>query len=160
MIQRRLAGTGFMDHKSQCPSPDVQRKGFGWQCPLAIAVEIYAREVVIVVYLLCYQCRMLESTLFRKQCVCTILSYLVQNTVPAPWKTRAGVLAERDKNEVLPLVKLKCWTRLPHKHLSLRLTVCHNQEDEQENLIFSPRNLQWLIRLHVFFKPPKKHKDG
>lgn len=84
------------------------RKGFGWQCPLAIAVDVYAREVVIVVYLLCYQRGMLESTLFRNQCVCTILSYLSQNVVPAPWKTAAGVLAERDKDEVLRLVKLKC----------------------------------------------------
>jgi len=72
-----------------------------------IAVDVYAEEVVIVVYLLCYQCGMLESTLFRNQCVCTILSYLLQNIVPAPWKTPAGVLAERDKNEVLRLVKLK-----------------------------------------------------
>ena len=83
------------------------RKGFGWQCPLAIAADVYARELVIVVYLLCYQRGMLESTLFRNQCVYTILSYLSQNIVPAPRKT-AGVLAERDKNEVLCLVKLKC----------------------------------------------------
>lgn len=84
------------------------RKGFGWQCPLAIAMDVYAREVAIVVYLLHYQHSMLESTLFRNQCVGTILSYLSQNIIPAPWKTPAGVLAERDKNEVLHLVKLKC----------------------------------------------------
>lgn len=84
------------------------RKGFRWQCPSAIAVDVYAREVVIVVYLLCYQHGMLESILFRNQCVCTILSYLQQNIVPVPQKTPAGVLAERDKNEVLLLVKLKC----------------------------------------------------
>lgn len=39
------------------------RKGFGWQCPLVIAADACAREVVIVVYLLCYQRGMLESTL-------------------------------------------------------------------------------------------------
>lgn len=137
-----------------------RRKGFGWQCPLAVAVVVYAREVETVVYLLCYQHGMLESTLFRNQCACTILSYLSQNIVPAPWKTPAGILVERDKNEVLRLLKLKCWTRLPHKHLFLRLTVHHDQENEHENPIFSPRNLQWLICVHLYFKSGNGMKMG
>lgn len=99
----------------------------GYFCLLAVLSAWYAREHT-----------------FGNQHVCTVLSYLAQNIVPDPWKTPAGVLPERDKNEVLHLLKLKCWTWLPCKHLFLRLTVHQGQEEEQQNLVFSPQNLTWI----------------
>lgn len=107
-------------------------------CLLAVLSTWYAREHT-----------------FRNQHVCTVLSYLAQNIVPDPWKT-AGVLSERDKNEVLHLLKLKCWTRLPYKYLFLRLTVQHDQEEEK----YSALKIYTDIWVYVFFKPRKGTKMG
>lgn len=72
------------------------REGFGWQCPSAIAADVCAREVVIVVYLLCYQCGRLESTLLGIS-MCALYYLILQKTLS---QTPGKLLLEYCQKEI------------------------------------------------------------
>lgn len=72
------------------------RRGFGWQCPSVIAVDVCAREVVIVVYLLCYQRGMLESTLLGIS-MCALYYLILHKTLS---QTPGKLLLEYCQKEI------------------------------------------------------------